>query len=60
MSPMPAGPSTTARSNPAMRSTATPIEFRVGTDALAVVVSQANEFLTDASLEELARSSARP
>ncbi len=32
-----------------------PIEFRVGTDALAVVVSQDNEFLTDASLEELAQ-----
>ncbi len=31
-----------------------PIEFRVGTDALAVVVSQDNDFLTDASLEELA------
>ncbi|MEZ4517722.1 MAG: PstS family phosphate ABC transporter substrate-binding protein [Chloroflexota bacterium] len=32
----------------------TPIEFRVGTDALAVVVSQENDFLTDATLEELA------
>ncbi len=32
-----------------------PIEFRVGTDALAVVVSPDNEFLTDASLEELAQ-----
>jgi phosphate transport system substrate-binding protein len=31
-----------------------PIEFRVGTDALAVVVSQENDFLTDASLAELA------
>ena len=31
-----------------------PIEFRVGTDALAVVVSQENDFLTDVSLEELA------
>jgi phosphate transport system substrate-binding protein len=31
-----------------------PIEFRVGTDALAVVVSQENDFLTDASMEELA------
>ena len=31
-----------------------PIEFRVGTDALAVVVSQENEFLADLSLEELA------
>lgn len=31
-----------------------PIEFRVGTDALAVVVSQENEFLFDLSLEELA------
>ncbi|MFO7167992.1 MAG: PstS family phosphate ABC transporter substrate-binding protein [Chloroflexota bacterium] len=33
----------------------TPIEFRVGTDALAVVVSVENEFLTDISLEDLAR-----
>ncbi|MCB9149924.1 MAG: PstS family phosphate ABC transporter substrate-binding protein [Caldilineaceae bacterium] len=33
----------------------TPIEFRVGTDALAVVVNPANDFLTDASLEELAQ-----
>ena len=32
----------------------TPIEFRVGTDALAVVVSQDNDFLEDATLEELA------
>jgi phosphate transport system substrate-binding protein len=32
----------------------TPIEFRVGTDALVVVVSQANDFLTDLTLEELA------
>ena len=31
-----------------------PIEFRVGTDALAVTVSNENEFLTGASLEELA------
>lgn len=31
-----------------------PLEFRVGTDALAVVVSQANDFLTDVTLEELA------
>jgi phosphate transport system substrate-binding protein len=31
-----------------------PIEFRVGTDGLAVVVSQANEFVTDVTLEELA------
>ncbi|MFN2209746.1 MAG: phosphate ABC transporter substrate-binding protein PstS family protein, partial [Candidatus Promineifilaceae bacterium] len=30
-----------------------PIEFRVGTDALAVVVSQENDFLTDATFEEL-------
>ncbi len=33
----------------------TPIEFRVGTDALAVVVSIENDFLTDLTLEELAR-----
>ena len=32
----------------------TPIEFRVGTDALAVVVSQENTFIENASLEELA------
>ena len=32
----------------------TPIEFRVGTDALAVVVSSENDFLTDATFEELA------
>jgi phosphate transport system substrate-binding protein len=31
-----------------------PIEFRVGTDALAVVVSQENDFVTDVTLEELA------
>ena len=31
-----------------------PIEFRVGTDALAVVVSKENEFMTDATMEELA------
>lgn len=33
----------------------TPIEFRVGTDAIAVVVSSENDFLTDVSLEELAK-----
>ena len=32
----------------------TPIEFRVGTDALAVVVSSENDFATDVTLEELA------
>jgi phosphate transport system substrate-binding protein len=32
----------------------TPIEFRVGTDALAVVVSKANTFATDVTMEELA------
>ena len=31
-----------------------PIEFRVGTDALAVVMSLENDFVTDLSLEELA------
>ena len=31
-----------------------PIEFRVGTDALAVTVSAANDFISDVSLEELA------
>jgi phosphate transport system substrate-binding protein len=30
-----------------------PIEFRVGTDALAVVVSAANDFVTDVTMEEL-------
>lgn len=33
----------------------TPIEFRVGTDALAVVVSSENDFLTDITIEELAK-----
>ena len=33
----------------------TPIEFRVGTDALAVVVSTDNDFLEDATIEELAQ-----
>jgi phosphate transport system substrate-binding protein len=32
----------------------TPIEFRVGTDALAVSVSQDNDFVEDVTLEELA------
>jgi phosphate binding protein len=32
----------------------TPVEFRVGTDALAVVVSAENDFATDVTLEELA------
>ena len=32
----------------------TPIEFRVGTDALAVTVSAENNFVTDVTLEELA------
>lgn len=32
----------------------TPLEFRVGTDALAVVVNNDNEFAQDLSLEELA------
>ena len=31
-----------------------PIEFRVGTDALAVVVSKDNDFISDATFEELA------
>lgn len=31
-----------------------PLEFRVGTDALSVVVSQENDFVTDLTLEELA------
>jgi phosphate transport system substrate-binding protein len=31
-----------------------PVEFRVGTDALAVVVSADNDFATDVTLEELA------
>jgi phosphate binding protein len=33
----------------------TPIEFRVGTDALAVVVSTENDFVTDVTSEELAK-----
>ncbi len=32
----------------------TPIEFRVGTDAIAVSVSAENDFVTDVTLEELA------
>jgi phosphate transport system substrate-binding protein len=32
----------------------TPIEFRVGTDALTVAVSTENDFVTDVTLEELA------
>lgn len=31
-----------------------PIEFRVGTDAVSLVVSQANDFITDVTTEELA------
>lgn len=31
-----------------------PVEFRVGTDALAVVVSSENDFLTDVTVEQLA------
>jgi phosphate transport system substrate-binding protein len=33
----------------------TAVEFRVGTDALAVVVNSENDFLTDITLEELAK-----
>ena len=33
----------------------TPIEFRVGTDALAIVVSQENDFLAELNLEQLAQ-----
>lgn len=33
----------------------TPIEFRVGTDALAIVVNPENEFLTDVTIEQLAK-----
>jgi phosphate transport system substrate-binding protein len=32
----------------------TPIEFRVGTDAIAIAMSQANDFVTDVTAEELA------
>src|SRR3970282_2484776 len=32
----------------------TPIEFRVGTDALAIVVSRENDFLPGVTLEQLA------
>jgi len=38
----------------ALDSARTPIEFRVGTDAIAVVVSKENSFVEDISLEELA------
>ncbi len=33
----------------------TPVEFRVGTDALAIVVSKDNDFLKDVTMEELAK-----
>jgi phosphate binding protein len=33
----------------------TPVEFRIGTDAIAVVVSSENMFLTDVTKEELAK-----
>jgi phosphate binding protein len=33
----------------------TPVEFRVGTDAIAFVVSSENDFLTDVTMEELAK-----
>jgi phosphate transport system substrate-binding protein len=33
----------------------TPIQFRIGTDAIAVVVSSENDFLTDVTPEELAK-----
>jgi len=33
----------------------TPVEFRVGTDALAIVVSQENDFLTELTLDQLAQ-----
>ncbi len=33
----------------------TPLEIRIGTDALAVVVSEANDFLTDLTLAQLAQ-----
>lgn len=33
----------------------TPLQFRIGTDALAVVISQENDFLTDVTKEELAK-----
>ena len=32
----------------------TPVEFRVGTDALAIVVSQENDFVTELTLEQVA------
>jgi phosphate transport system substrate-binding protein len=32
-----------------------PVEFRVGTDGLAVVVNPANDFLTDVTIEQLAK-----
>lgn len=33
----------------------TPVEFRVGTDAIAIVVSKQNTFLTNVTMEELAK-----
>ena len=46
--------SRTPKLSPARRSTATPVEFRVGTDAIALVVSSENDFLTDVTKDELA------
>ena len=47
-------PIRTARSTSCALIGRTPIEFRVGTDALAVVVSSENDFATDVTMEELA------
>lgn len=33
----------------------TPVEFRVGTDAIAIVISKENDFLTDVTIADLAR-----
>lgn len=43
-----------AESCAALNPVRTPIEFRVGTDAIAVVVSKDNTFLTDVTAEQLA------
>ena len=53
---MPPAPSRTSEkeSCAALATPRTPLEFRVGTDALAIAVSKDNTFLTDITLEQLA------
>ena len=55
MLPMLPAPSKTAKLKPALPLAANPIEFRVGTDALAVVVSAENDFVTALTKEQLGK-----